>query len=41
MKKKTLDVNISWWNSGRGLRLEHSLGSHKQNKEKIQFLKQK
>ena len=46
-KKKKLDVNISSWNSGRGLRLAHSFlllvtwGSQKQNKEKIQILKHK
>ena len=33
-KKKKLDVNICRWNSGRGLRLKHSLGLQKQNKEK-------
>ena len=33
-KKKNLDINICRWNSGRRLRLKHSLGLQKQNKEK-------
>ena len=47
MGKKKLDVNISSWNSGRRLKLEHLFlllvmwGSQKQNKEKIQIIKHK